>query len=210
MTSRPFAEIQHSIRGCRRCVEQSLIPDAHPILFGTPSARVMILGQAPGPTASERPLPYSGASGRTLQNWLARAGFDEGALHNPDRFYLTSITKCFPGRSTSGKGDRAPSRKEIALCSTHLDTELRWVQPELILSLGRLSIGTMISSARNQPLAKIIGRAYPAEYDAAGGAMVLPLPHPSGVSRWHNDQDNQARLGEALDWLASERQVRDW
>lgn len=198
MTGGQFTLIQQSIRRCTRCVDEGFISGAYPILFGSPRARVMILGQAPGPTAAERPLPYSGASGKTLQSWLSRAGFDDGALHDPDRFYLTSTTKCFPGRSLTGKGDRAPSRREIDLCQAHLDTELQWVQPELILPLGKLAIGTMISSSRRQPLAKIIGDAYSAEYPAAGAALIIPLPHPSGVSRWHNDPANQEKLAQAL------------
>lgn len=206
MTAPTFAGLQYEIRQCTLCVDRGYIPAAHPILFGSSSAPVMVLGQAPGPTAQERPLPFSGASGRTLAGWLHRAGFEEGALHDPERFYLTSITKCFPGRSTSGKGDRAPGRQEIELCSRHLDRELQWVQPEVILSLGKLSIGTMLSSARSLPLASIVGSVYPAEYPAAGDALVLPLPHPSGVSRWHNDPANQKRLALALDWLAQWRQ----
>ena len=204
-----FSEIQREIRRCTRCVDAGFIHDAHPILHGSPAARSMILGQAPGPTAAERPLPYSGASGKTLQAWLTRAGFDAGALYDAERFYLTSTTKCFPGRSPSGKGDRAPSRGEVELCRSHLDLELEWVRPELILPLGRLAIGTMLSSFRRAALASIVGNAYPAEYPAAGSALVLPLPHPSGVSHWHNDPANQTRLDHALEWLDRTRRERD-
>ena len=205
MSADAFGAVQREIRRCTRCVAAGFIADAYPVLFGSPAARVMILGQAPGPTAMERPLPYTGASGKTLQSWLQRAGFDAGTLHDPARFYLTSTTKCFPGRASSGKGDRAPSRREVELCRAHLDTELRWVRPELILPLGRLAIGTMLSSSRRDALASIVGDAYPAEYPAAGAALVLPLPHPSGVSRWHNEPANQARLNAALAWLDRKR-----
>ncbi|HLT18866.1 MAG TPA: uracil-DNA glycosylase family protein [Thermomicrobiales bacterium] len=205
-----LTQLQQEIRTCDLCVRAGHIPAAYPILHGSERARIMILGQAPGPSASKRPLPYSGPSGRTLRGWLQRAGFEEDALYDPERFYLTSVTKCFPGRATSGKGDRAPSRAEIELCSRHLDRELTMVRPELILALGRLSIGTMVRSLRALPLAKIIGRAVPAEYPAAAGALVLPLPHPSGVSRWHNEPANQAMLADALRWLGAERIRRNW
>jgi uracil-DNA glycosylase len=202
--------LQAEIRACARCVEAGYIAEAHPILFGSERARIMVLGQAPGPTARERPYPYSGASGRTLRGWLAEAGFPEESLYDPERFYLTSLTKCFPGRSTSGKGDRVPSRNEIALCSAHLDRELAAVRPELILCLGRISIGTIVGSLRALPLAKIIGDAVPAEYPAAAGALVLPLPHPSGVSRWPNEPANREKLANALRWLGEARICRDW
>lgn len=202
--------IQDAIRSCTLCVDAGFIPAAAPILRGNASARVMVIGQAPGPTAAERPWPYSGASGRTLRSWLVRAGFEETALHDPDRFYLTSLTKCFPGRATSGSGDRAPSRTEINLCAAHLDTELAIVQPELILALGRLSITRLLPSTRKQSLYDIVGDARPAEYQPAGTARILALPHPSGVSRWLNAAENQARLHIALDWLAAERERHGW
>lgn len=205
-----FELIQHDIRRCTRCVEAGFIERAGPILRGNTTARIMIIGQAPGPTAIERPWPYSGATGKTLQAWLDRAGFEAGALHDPDRFYLTSLTKCFPGKATSGAGDRAPRRAEIELCSSHLDAELTYVQPELILALGRLSINRLVPSTRAMSLFDVVGKVHPAEYAAAGSAIVLPLPHPSGVSRWLNAEPNRQRLRTALEWLAGERVVRGW
>lgn len=210
MSQSVLEEVQRSIRRCERCVARGFIDHAHPILHGNSTARIMIVGQAPGPTAAERSLPYSGATGRTLQRWLAQAGFDEGALHDPQRFYLTSVTKCFPGRARSGNGDRQPGRVEIELCSDHLSSELRLVQPEIILALGKLSIGTFLPSLRRGTLAEIVGQAYPTEHSAAGDALVLPLPHPSGVSRWHNDPANREKLAQAMTWLGRTRDLRHW
>ncbi|MDP9365787.1 MAG: uracil-DNA glycosylase, partial [Chloroflexota bacterium] len=146
--------------------------------------------------------PYAGASGRTLRGWLARAGFDEGALHG--RFYLTSLTKCFPGASTSGKGDRAPSAAEVALCRAHLDRELALVRPELVLALGKLSAAAFLGPA---PLAELVGTLRPAER-AGHRFLVLSLPHPSGVSRWLNDPANRERHAAALALLSEERARR--
>ena len=204
--------IQAEIRRCIRCVEAGYIPAAHPILRGNATARIMVIGQAPGGEAAERPLPYSSATGRTLRAWLARAGFPDDAFHDPDRFYLTSLTKCFPGKAKSGGGDRAPSRREIVLCADHLATELRLVQPELILSLGRLSIEAMLPSVRGLPLAAVVGTPRPAEPPILRelGTLVLPLPHPSGISRWLNHPDHRARVDSGLEWLARERERRNW
>ena len=130
-----LAALHREVAACGRCVAAGFIPVAHPIFKGAVGNRVMVVGQAPGALAHERPMPYSGASGRTLSGWLGQAGFDDGALHG--RCYLTSLTKCFPGASASGKGDRAPSAAEVALCRGHLDRELALVRPELVLALGR-------------------------------------------------------------------------
>ena len=162
----------------------------------------MIVGQAPGPTAGKRPLPFSGPSGRTLQVWLERAEFPPGALHRD--FYLTSLTKCFPGPAISGgKGDRPPSAKEIALCSGHLDREMALVRPEIVVSLGRMAAERLDPTARKQSLAELVGSVRPAE--RAGHAFrLIPLPHPSGVSRWLNEPAHRARLDAALTVLARE------
>jgi len=198
-----LAAVQREIAACRRCVAAGFIPAAHPIFRGGVHHRLMVVGQAPGALAHERPLPYSGASGRTLGAWLARAGFDPGALH--DRCYLTSLTKCFPGPSPGGKGDRAPSAAEIALCRAHLDRELALVRPELVLALGKLA--SVALTGVNAPLAELVGTLRPAER-AGHRCLVLPLPHPSGVSRWLNDPANRARHEQALALLADLREAR--
>ena len=197
-----LAAVQREVAGCARCVAAGFIPRAHPIFKGEVGNRLMVVGQAPGALAFERPVPYAGASGRTLRGWLARAGFDEGALHG--RFYLTSLTKCFPGASASGKGDRAPSAAEVALCRAHLDRELALVRPELVLALGKLSATAFLGPA---PLAELVGTLRPAER-AGHRFLVLPLPHPSGVSRWLNDPANRERHAAALALLSEERARR--
>src|SRR4051794_14985833 len=145
----------------------------------------MIVGQAPGPTAGERPLPYSGASGKTLQAWLERAGFPPGSLYQD--FYLTSITKWFPGPATGGgKGDRLPSAAEITFCARHLDREIALGRPEFIVSLGRLAAERLDLSAKGLPLTPLVG-VFRSAWRAGHTFRLLPLPHPSGVSRWLND-----------------------
>jgi uracil-DNA glycosylase family 4 len=185
-------ELHQEISGCRRCVEAGFIPVAHPIFRGRIEQRWMILGQAPGAAADTYARPYSGASGKTLRSWLTQAGIDEATFY--DRFYLTSVTKCFPGPSPSGKGDRSPSGAEIALCRIHLDREIALVRPELVITLGKLAARVLIGPA---PLADIVGTLRDAER-AGQRFQVLPLPHPSGVSRWLNESENRDRHARAL------------
>jgi uracil-DNA glycosylase len=194
--------VQRDITVCALCVDAGFIPASLPIFHGHAGQRLMIVGQAPGPTAGERPLPFTGASGRTLQTWLARAGFAPGALHRD--FYLTSLTKCFPGPATSGgKGDRPPSAREIALCARHLDREIALVRPDIIVSLGRLAAVRLDPTARRLPLVDLVGAIRSAE--RAGHRFdLLPLPHPSGVSRWLNAPAHQDHLAAALELLRRE------
>jgi len=197
-----LTRLHGEIVACQRCVLAGCIPSAHPIFAGTIEQRLMVLGQAPAAPDHERPVPYMGASGRTLRAWLVRAGFEETALH--ERCYLTSLTKCFPGSSPNGKGDRAPSAREIAYCREHLERELALVRPEIIITLGRLAAVALLGNAA---LCDLVGTLRPlARTDFS--CSVLPLPHPSGVSRWLNDRANQQRHQQALGLLADERVQR--
>ena len=198
-----LAALHAEIAGCDRCVRAGFIPAAHPIFRGRVGQRLMVVGQAPGALAHERPLPYTGATGRTLGRWLETAGFPTGALH--ERCYLTSLTKCFPGASGHGKGDRAPSGAEIALCRGHLDRELGLVRPLVVLALGRLAATALLGAA---PLAELVGTVREAER-AGQRFLVVPLPHPSGVSRWLNEAANRARVERALGLLGELRVTLD-
>ena len=187
-----LAALHEEIAGCQRCVLAGFIPVAHPIFRGVVGQRVMVVGQAPAASAHERPLPYSGATGKTLGSWLEAAGFAPGALHA--RCYLTSLTKCFPGASRSGKGDRAPSAAEVALCRGHLDREVALVRPRVVLALGRLAATALLGRGT---LAELVGTVREAER-AGHRFLVVPLPHPSGVSRWLNEAENRERVERAL------------
>lgn len=155
----------------------------------------MIIGQAPGPRAHLSGVPWAGASGTLLRKWFAMAGFD------PERFlddwYFTSLTKCFPGKATSGSGDRVPSAPERALCRPHLDAEIALVRPRLVVALGRLAIDAMVPEAKSHTLRELVGSGRSVDL-GYGTVPVIPLPHPSGVGRWLNDPANRALVEMAM------------
>jgi uracil-DNA glycosylase len=195
--------VQQEIAACTRCVQAGFIPAANPIFQGHAGQRLMVVGQAPGPRAGALGEPYRGATGKALQAWLTRAGFAEGALHRD--FYLTSLTKCFPGPARhGGKGDRPPSATEIEFCREHLDREIALVQPEIVLALGRMSAERLDPTVRGQALAEVVGTLRPSER-TGHTFLVLPLPHPSGVSRWLNQPAHRVRLELALEILSDWR-----
>ena len=186
------AELQGEIRACDRCGKAGLIAVAHPVFRGLPGQRMMVVGQAPAERGHEAVLPYAGATGVTLRAWLARAGMGEGELEA--RFYLTSLTKCFPGKSAGGKGDRSPSSTEIGLCAGHLDREIRLVRPALVLTLGRLSANVLLGPGS---LDELVGEVWDGER-AGNRFRAIALPHPSGVSRWMNLPENRVKHERAL------------
>jgi uracil-DNA glycosylase len=190
-----IARLQQRIKACRLCQQHGYIPVAHPIVSGRASDRLLVIGQAPGHRSTARDTPFSGPGGRILQKWLEQAGFPPGYLH--EHTYLSSLTRCDPGKNPRGNGDRKPSPQEIALCRPYLEAELQIVQPKVALLVGTMAIETYYGKGR---LEDIIGT-----FEEREGMIFLPLPHPSGVSRWLNDRDHQQLLQQALRLLSEWR-----
>ncbi len=156
----------------------------------------MIVGQAPGAVELTTGLPFSGRAGAELRRWLARAGIDED--HLP---YRTAITKCFPGKAASGAGDRKPSPPEIANCAPWLEKEIALVRPRIVLLVGQLAIERFIGKRQ---LSEVVGTMR-----RDGDRVLIPLPHPSGASRWLNQPANRALLERALRILRREHKALD-
>ena len=191
-----LARLHAQIRACTRCADEGFIPLAFPIVAGKASDRVMIVGQAPGAVELTTGLPFSGRAGAELRRWLARAGID--AEHLP---YRTSMTKCFPGKAASGAGDRKPSPPEIANCAGWLEREIALVRPRILLPVGQLAIERFIGKV---PLGEVVGTM-----QREGERVVIPLPHPSGASRWLNQPENRALLDRAVRLLRREYRLLD-
>ncbi|MHB0913661.1 MAG: uracil-DNA glycosylase family protein [Armatimonadota bacterium] len=150
--------------------------------------RMMLVGQAP---AKPRPngMPFGG--NKRLFGWFARAGWTEEEFRS--KCYMTSVTKCYPGPSPGGKGDRKPGKDEIAACSTFLDRELDLIRPEVLLPVGQLAISILLGEMK---LSDAVGRKFVHDF---GGwtSVVVPLPHPSGASLWNNAPENRALVERA-------------
>jgi uracil-DNA glycosylase len=220
-----LTQLQQTMRGCRLCLEagHSIVPGA--VFHGRMGARVMIIGQAPGVTEVEAKRPFNAGSGRRLFQWLGEAGWEEADFRS--RHYMTSVTKCYPGRNNSGKGDRVPGRAEQAFCRPFLEREIALVNPRLIIPVGGLAIKLFYPATAR--LQDIIGQGYyfppetlagsvvnfklkqaeqMAAFDeskARDGRWLVPLPHPSGASLWPNEPENQALIQQATALLGNIR-----
>ena len=111
-------------------------------------------------------------------------------------FYCASVTRCDPGRSPSGRGDRTPTPEEQALCAFWRDNELRLLRPLLVVTVGGLAARRLLGIKR---LTDAIGERY-----VLAGVPAIPLPHPSGASGWLNDAANRTRLQAAVQLLREE------
>ena len=186
--------LHQRMRVCSICADQGheVVPKA--IFTGNLGARIMTIGQAPGITEVEAGRPFNAGSGKRLFEWLGQAGIDEAWFRSTQ--YMTSVTKCYPGRAKSGSGDRVPSPAEQRLCRPYLDQEIELVQPELIIPVGKLAIE--IFYPKGMKLTEIIGTQ-----QNIGNTWVVPLPHSSGASRWHQIESNRVLIQQAIDLIRS-------
>ena len=192
----PLSDLEQDVLACRACEAAGYLPHANPIRPGLlQDARVVLIGQAPGPVTDRKGYHFAGPAGTFLSQWLDRAGFS--ANYFREHVYLTSLTRCFPGKSPSGNGDRAPSAAEIALCRPFLERELDLIAPPVVLLVGKMAIDAFLGK---HPLTETVGHVYKLD-----GSTFVPLPHASGVSRWLNSSENRALLDQALSRLSELR-----
>ena len=193
-----LSNLHSQIRACLKCQAAGYWIAPGAVVRGAHTAKVMAIGQAPGPTEATTKRPFNAGSGKRLFEWLGEAGFDEETFRATQ--YMTAITKCYPGQAGNGRGDRLPSKEEQALCRPWLDQEIALVNPKLIIPIGRLAIGLFFDPSL--PLEKIIG----ARIERAG-RIVIPLPHPSGASVWPHKPENRALVTQAIRLIAEQRRA---
>jgi uracil-DNA glycosylase len=188
------------LRGCRRCHlagfldERESVPIARDPEPDSPTPRILLVGQAPGLRATVEERPFAGIAGEKLRDWMEQGGISRDDLYR--RIHFAAITRCYPGRLPGAKGDRVPSTAEQALCRPWLDELIAIVRPRAVLLVGLLAIRTFLGPVTS--LTAVVGTC--PERD---GVFYIPLPHPSGVSRWLNQSDNTVAVARAM------RQLRE-
>jgi uracil-DNA glycosylase len=190
-TYRSFDSLKRDQRVCRLCVEAGYPLESMPVIAPGSGQRAFLYGQAPGIVEGEERRPWRGRAGKTLRRWLE---LDEDAFYAT--FYCASVTRCYPGRPASGRGDRTPTTEEQLLCEPWRDHELRLLRPRLIVTVGGLAARRLLGVTS---VTESVGGRY--EHD---GAVAIPLPHPSGASSWLNVAENRERVAGAVALIHAE------
>ena len=188
---RSLRSLQRDNRACRACLEAGHPLESLPVFEGREGQRAYMLGQAPGVLEGQELRPWRGRAGQTLRRWL---GMDEDEFYGA--FYCASVTRCYPGRLPSGRGDRLPTPEEQALCAFWREWELRLLRPRLIVPVGGLAARRLLGIDR---LRECVGRRLDWHE-----SVVVPLPHPSGASGWLNDSANRRLLELAASLVRAE------
>jgi uracil-DNA glycosylase len=181
---RSLASLERDLARCRACAAAGYQLESLPVRAPGEHQRAYLFGQAPGVVEGVERLPWRGRAGRTLRRWLELEEDDFYAT-----FYCASVTRCYPGRAPSGRGDRTPTPREQELCTHWREWELELLRPRLLVTVGGLALRRLLGL---QYLTPCVGERY--ELD---GTPVVPLPHPSGASGWLNEPANRTRLARA-------------
>ena len=161
-----FDRLLAEVRVCTLCAPHLPLGPRH-VLRGRPSARLLIISQAPGTRVHETGLSFNDRSGDRLREWLA---LDRETFYDESRVAIMPIGLCYPGRDTRG-GDLPPRRE----CAPRWHTPLRGVLPavELTLLVGSYAIYYYLPRSRRRSMSETVGRWHDflPEY--------FVLPHPS-------------------------------
>ena len=156
-------------RACRVCAEH-LPLGPRPVLRARASARLLIVGQAPGTRVHETGIPWNDPSGDRLRDWL---GLDRAAFYDESRIAIVPMGFCYPGVDRNG-GDKPPRRE----CAPLWHDRLLALMPsvDVTLLVGMYAQQRYLGRRRKRTLTETVSawREYLPAY--------LPLPHPS----WRN------------------------
>ncbi|MFM7055434.1 MAG: uracil-DNA glycosylase [Planctomycetota bacterium] len=152
------------VAACQRCSE--LAGRRRQTVFGVGSvtARILLLGEAPGQEEDETGQPFVGAAGQLLDRILVAS-----QLRRED-LYICNVLRCRP------PGNRTPHPQEAANCREFLDAQIQVVDPQYIICLGAVAAQNLLGATT--PIGKMRGQFY--EY---GSARVLCTYHPSYLLR---------------------------
>jgi DNA polymerase len=155
--------IRYEIGDCTRCALHS---GRHSIVFadGSPTARLMFVGEGPGADEDAQGLPFVGRAGQLLNNMIAAMGLKR------EECYIANIVKCRP------PGNRTPEPAEANTCLPFLFRQIDVVRPQVLVALGATA-ATYLLGAR-QPLAGLRGRVH-----AFRGMSLIVTYHPAFLLR---------------------------
>jgi uracil-DNA glycosylase len=164
-----FIQLLSDIRQCTLC-EEYLPLGTNPVLQVSPSARVIIAGQAPGIKVHQSGLPFDDKSGERLRQWL---GIDTTTFYNDEIFAVLPMAFCYPGKGKSGD---LPPRPE---CANKWREQLLKQLPnvELIITIGIYAQNWHLPDKKEKTLTETVKnwRFFYKETNPA----IIPIPHPS-------------------------------
>ena len=137
--------------------------------YGSGTARLLLIGEAPGADEDRSGIPFVGRSGQLLENMLKAIGFDRNECF---------ITNVLPWRPP---GNRTPTEGEIAVCLPFLKRQIDLVSPEAIMILGGSAANALLDNG--EPISRMRGKWLEYKKSDGGKVPVLASFHPAYLLR---------------------------
>jgi uracil-DNA glycosylase family 4 len=186
--------IATEVRDCKRCRLHEGRTMAVPG-EGHPSTEVVFVGEGPGFNEDRQGRPFVGRAGDLLVRHLGSVGWRR------DEVFITNIVKCRPPEN------RDPEPDEVAACAPYLKRQLEVLDPALIVTLGRHSMGRFMPGAR---ISQAHGTVRPADPEmGVSDAMVFAMYHPAAALRSTEvERQSYEDVGRVPDALQAARRRR--
>jgi uracil-DNA glycosylase family 4 len=164
------------------CTQCSLADTRTQVVFGvgSPEARLMLVGEAPGKNEDLQGEPFVGAAGKLLDTLLGEIGVSRPEV------YIANVLKCRP------PGNRDPRPDEILACKGYLREQIRLVAPEVVMTLGNFATKLLLNTETG--ITRLRGQAH----DWWLGAQLVPTFHPAAALRGGDRVTEQMRQDFAL------------
>jgi len=128
---------------------------------GPADAEIMFIGEGPGFHENEQGRPFVGASGKFLDQLLEQAGLTRSEV------FIANVVKCRP------PSNRDPQPDELMACSEYLEGQIEAINPSIIVTLGRVSMGKYFPGAK---ITSIHGQMHNID-----GRFIIPMYHPAAA-----------------------------
>jgi len=155
-----IAQIAKEVSVCTKCAlhegRKKSVPGEGPA-----NAEIMFIGEGPGFHENEQGRPFVGAAGKFLDQLLAQAGVTRADV------WIGNVVKCRP------PGNRDPLPEELAACDTYLEAQIKAINPSIIVTLGRFSMGKYVAGAK---ISAIHGQMRKVD-----DRFVIPMFHPAAA-----------------------------
>lgn len=153
-------EVAEQAANCTRCKlhysRNKSVPG-----YGSAHTSIMFIGEGPGFNENVQGLPFVGQAGKLLDELLGEANLTR------EDVFITNVVKCRP------PSNRDPLVEELEACKHYLDRQIAAINPDVIVTLGRISMGYFI---KNGKISSIHGRPF-----WSNGRMAVPMYHPAAA-----------------------------
>ena len=160
LSTQIMQQVAEEVALCTRCMlyhsRKRSVPGEGPV-----DAQIMFIGEGPGFHENEQGRPFVGAAGKFLEELLASIGMQR------EHVFIGNVVKCRP------PNNRDPLPEELAACSGYLDRQIQAINPKVIVTLGRYSMGRFLPNAK---ISEVHGKPFHVK-----GRLIVPMFHPAAA-----------------------------